>query len=73
MTDVHGQGPYRVREQIEREQSVPVQVAAPRFPSRDAAEAFALVESRQRQRTLLVEKLAPAGCWLLLSTVAAHR
>lgn len=67
--DCHG--PYRVRQRVEGEQSVPHQVQAPRFSSRDAAEAFALLESRQRHQTLLVEKLAPAGCWLLLSTVAA--
>lgn len=67
------QGPYRVREQVAREQSVPQQVQAPRFRSRDAAEAFALEESRRRQRTLVVEKQAPAGCWLQLNTVAAGR
>jgi hypothetical protein len=65
------QGPYRVRAHVEREQSVPQQVQAARFSSRDAAEAFALLESRQRHQTLLVEKLAPGGCWLPLSTVAA--
>ncbi|WP_254969206.1 hypothetical protein [Cyanobium sp. CH-040] len=65
------QGPYRVRQRVEREQSVPHQVQAPRFSSRDAAEAFALLVSRESQQTLLVEKQAPAGCWLLLSTVAA--
>ncbi len=65
------EGPYRVRAHVEREQSVPQQVQAPRFPSRDAAETFALLEARQRQQTLLVEKLAPGGCWLPLSTVLA--
>jgi hypothetical protein len=58
---------------VEREQSVPQQVQAARFASRDAAEAFALLTSRQLQQTLVVEKLAPAGCWLQLSTVAASR
>lgn len=62
-------GPYRVRAHVAREQSVPQQAQAPRFLSRDAAEAFALLESRQRHQTLLVEKLAPGGCWLPLSTV----
>ncbi|MCP9888235.1 hypothetical protein KBY96_09885 [Cyanobium sp. ATX 6A2] len=66
-------GPYRVRAHVEREQSVPQQVQAARFASRDAAEAFALLTSRQLQQTLVVEKLAPAGCWLQLSTVAASR
>jgi hypothetical protein len=65
------QGPYRVRAHVAREQSVPQQVQAARFPSRDAAEAFAVLESRQLQQTLVVEKLAPGGCWLPLSTVAA--
>jgi hypothetical protein len=64
-------GPYRVRAHVEREQSVPQQVQAARFPSRDAAEAFALLEARQRHQTLLVEKLAPGGCWLPLTTVPA--
>ncbi|MEO1002432.1 MAG: hypothetical protein AAFX65_04890 [Cyanobacteria bacterium J06638_7] len=67
------QGPYRVRPHVEREQSVPQQVQAARFLSRDAAEAFALLESRQRHQTLLVEKLAPGGCWLPLTTVGAAR
>jgi hypothetical protein len=65
------QGPYRVRAHVEREQSVPQQVQAARFASRDAAEAFARLESRQLHQTLVVEKLAPGGCWLPLSTVAA--
>lgn len=65
------QGPYRVRAHVEREQSVPQQVRAARFASRDAAEAFALLESRQLQQTLVVEKLAPGGCWLPLNTIAA--
>jgi hypothetical protein len=73
MDELGCQGPYRVRVQVERERSVPQQVQAPRFSSRDAAESFALLQAREQQQTLLVEKLAPAGCWLLLSTVAAAR
>jgi hypothetical protein len=66
------EGPYRVRPQIAREQSVPQQVTtAPRFNSRDDAETFAHLMARNGQQAVVVEKLAPAGCWLQLSTVAA--
>jgi len=66
------EGPYRVRPQIAREQSVPQQVStAPRFNSRDDAETFAHLMARNGQQAVVVEKLAPAGCWLQLSTVAA--
>jgi hypothetical protein len=65
-------GPYRVRPQIAREQSVPQQVTtAPRFNSRHDAETFAHLMARNRHQAVVVEKLAPAGCWLQLSTVPA--
>jgi hypothetical protein len=63
-------GPYRVRPQIAREQSVPQQVPAPRFNSRDDAETFAHLMAQDRHQAVVVEKLAPAGCWLQLTTVA---
>ena len=64
------EGPYRVRPQVEREQSVPQQVAAPRFTTRDDAETFAHLVAQDRHQSVVVEKLAPGGCWLQLSTVA---
>jgi hypothetical protein len=63
-------GRYRVRPQIAREQSVPQQVSAPLFNSRDDAETFAHLMAQDRHQVVVVEKLAPAGCWLQLSTVA---
>lgn len=65
------EGPYRVRPHVEREQSVPQQVAAPRFSTRDDAETFAHLIAQDRHQSVVVEKLAPGGCWLQLSTVAA--
>jgi hypothetical protein len=63
-------GRYRVRLQIAREQSVPQQVSAPLFNSRDDAETFAHLMAQDRHQVVVVEKLAPAGCWLQLATVA---
>ncbi len=63
-------GRYRVRPQIFREQSVPQQTTAPRFSTRDDAETFAQLMAQDRHQTVVVEKLAPAGCWLQLSIVA---
>ena len=53
-------GRYRVRAAVEREQSVPLQVQA----------AFAHLVAHDRLQTVVVEKLAPGGCWLQLSLVA---
>lgn len=64
-------GRYRVRPQIAREQSVPQQVSAPLFNSRDDAETFAHLMAQDRHEVVVVEKLAPAGCWLQLATVAS--
>jgi hypothetical protein len=63
-------GRYRVRAAVEREQSVPLQVQAARFSTRDDAETFAHLVAHDRLQTVVVEKLAPGGCWLQLSLVA---
>ena len=63
-------GRYRVRAAVEREQSVPLQVQAARFRTRDDAETFAHLVAQDRLQTVVVEKLAPGGCWLQLSLVA---
>lgn len=65
------EGRYRVRPKVEREQSVPQQVIAPRFWDRDEAETFAQTLAQQQHRSVVVEKLAPSGCWLQLSTVSS--
>ncbi|MFQ6539204.1 MULTISPECIES: hypothetical protein [Aphanothece] len=64
-------GRYRVRPRIEREQTVPQQVLAPRFLNRDDAETFARQVALERHQSVVVEKLAPGGCWLQLSMVAS--
>ncbi len=71
MASPSSQGRYRVRLQVEREQSVPQQISAPRFSSRDDAETFAHLVAQDRHQAVVIEKLAPAGCWLQLSTIAA--
>ncbi|MCP9805321.1 hypothetical protein KBY71_02145 [Cyanobium sp. T1B-Tous] len=63
-------GRYRVRAAVEREQSVPLQVQAARFSTRDDAETFAHLVAHDRLQAVVVEKLAPGGCWLQLSLVA---
>jgi hypothetical protein len=71
MAQPSSEGLYRVRLHVEREQSVPQQVSAPRFVTRDDAETFAHLVAQERHQSVVVEKLAPGGCWLQLSTVAA--
>jgi hypothetical protein len=69
-SELNAPGRYRVRPHIAREQTVPQQVSAVRFNSRDDAETFAHLMAQDRHQAVVVEKLAPAGCWLQLSTVA---
>ena len=70
MDDPIALGRYRVRPAVEREQSVPLQVQAARFNTRDDAETFAHLVAHERHQNVVVEKLAPGGCWLQLSLVA---
>lgn len=70
MADSVASGRYRVRAAVEREQSVPLQVQAARFNTRDDAETFALLVAQDHLKSVVVEKLAPGGCWLQLSLVA---
>ena len=70
MADPIASGRYRVRAAVEREQSVPLQVQAARFNTRDDAETFARLVAHDRLQNVVVEKLAPGGCWLQLSLVA---
>jgi hypothetical protein len=64
-----GRGRYRVRAVDGAEHSAPDQVAGPRFERRDEAERYADVQGRISERSMIVEKLAAAGCWLPLGTV----
>ena len=70
MADPIASGLYRVRAAVDREQSVPLQVQAARFNTRDEAETFAQLVAHDRLQNVVVEKLAPGGCWLQLSFVA---
>ena len=64
-----GSGRYRVRAVNGAEHSAPDQVAGPRFERRDEAERYADAQGRISERSMIVEKLAAAGCWLPLGTV----
>jgi len=64
-----GLGRYRVRAVDGAEHSAPDQVAGPRFERRDEAERYADAQGRISERSMIVEKLAAAGCWLPLGTV----
>jgi hypothetical protein len=70
MVDPLASGRYRVRAAVEREQSVPLQVQSVRFNTRDDAETFAHLVAHDHLQSVVVEKLAPGGCWLQLSLVA---
>jgi hypothetical protein len=59
-----GRGRYRVRAVDGAERSAPDQVAGPLFERRDEAERYADAQGRISERTMIVEKLAAAGCWL---------
>ena len=59
-----------MRAAVAREQSVPLHVQAVRFNTRDAAENFAHLVAQDLLQSVVVEKLAPGGCWLQLSLVA---
>jgi hypothetical protein len=62
-------GRYRVRAVEGDERCAPDQVAGPRFDRRDEAERYADALVRISERSMIVEKLAAAGCWLPLGTV----
>ena len=64
-----GLGRYRVRAVDGAEYSAPDQVAGPRFERRDEAERYADAQGRISERSMIVEKLAAAGCWLPVGTV----
>jgi hypothetical protein len=62
-------GRYRVRPRLAGERAVPQQLNVPRFGRLEEAERCARQQAEGSDRPLVVEKLAPAGCWLELFTV----
>lgn len=69
MSQAFSPGPYRVRIAWRNELTVPDQVAGPRFTSRHDAETYAQGLVGDQHRRVVVEKLAPSGCWLQLATL----
>ena len=62
-------GRYRVRPADQNETTVPNEVLGPLFDHRDEAERYAQNLVLTHQAPMIVEKLAPAGCWLQLRTI----
>lgn len=62
------EGPYRVRIVKPLEQAVPEIVEAPRFASLESANRYAWSLVNAPGHRVSVEKLAPSGSWLVLST-----
>jgi hypothetical protein len=58
--------PYRVRTVAAHEHTVPDDVSAPRFASLALARAYAGDVVAAGGRGVVIEKLAPGGCWLPL-------
>lgn len=64
-------GRYRVRRRLSGERTVPQHLNVPRFGRLEEAERCARQQAEQSDQILVVEKLAPAGCWLELFTVGS--
>ena len=62
-------GPYRVREAVRHERIVPEDVPAFHFSSSVAAHSYARQLASEQKRQVVIEKLAPSGCWLQLTTL----
>ncbi len=62
-------GPYRVREAVRHEKMVPEDVSAFHFNSSVAAHSYARQLASEQRRPVVIEKLAPSGCWLQLTTL----
>jgi len=69
MSDPSPRGRYRVRPADQNETTVPTEVSGPMFDHRDEAERYAQSLAQSHQAPVIVEKLAPAGCWLQLGTI----
>ncbi len=62
-------GPYRVRAAVRHEKIVPEEVPAFHFHSSVAAHSYAHQLATEQRRPVVIEKLAPGGCWLQLTTL----
>jgi hypothetical protein len=69
MSDPSPSGRYRVRAFEQNETIVPIEAIGPLFDHRDEAERYARRLALSRQAPVILEKLAPAGCWLQLGTI----
>jgi hypothetical protein len=69
MSEPSPRGRYRVRPADQNETTVPNEVLGPLFDHRDEAERYAQNLALTNQTPVIVEKLAPAGCWLQLGTI----
>ena len=61
-------GPYRVRVKHAREQTVPMESDGPRFTTMESANRYAVALNTFEQCCVIIEKLAPGGCWLQLNS-----
>jgi len=62
-------GPYRVRTAVRHEKIVPEDVPAFHFSNSVSAHAYARQLAQELRRPVVIEKLAPSGCWLQLTTM----
>jgi hypothetical protein len=69
MNDMPSRRPYRVRPAVENERSVPADVQGPRFHNREDAEHYAHSQRLTLDKPMILEKLAPSGCWLQVALV----
>ncbi len=69
MSEPSPRGRYRVRPADQNETTVPNEVLGPLFDHRDEAERYAENLVLTHRTPVIVEKLAPAGCWLQLGTI----
>ena len=57
---------YRVRMLLEREQRIKEDPSGPCFCTLEAAQLHAMALIQSNHQSVIVEKLAPGGCWLQL-------
>jgi hypothetical protein len=60
---------YRVRPLVVAEEVVPIESKSTCFSSRQDAEIFAHSMVKGQKTPMVIEKLAPAGCWLQVLSV----
>jgi hypothetical protein len=70
MTDPQAAGLYRVRTLTHGDQVVDQAVSGPRFTCLEAARVYASSLVQHEHLSVIVEKLAPGGCWLQLVSLS---